>query len=598
MFSILSFILSTLLACSAIRYNLELTHAYHNADGKFKTGYLINGISPGPCLIGDEGEWMEVNVTNHLPVSITIHFHGILQKGTPWSDGVAGITQRPIVSGTSFLYRFQLVNQSGACWYHAHYRGYLTDGVYGPIYIRPRAERVRPYHLVSNDSEFLQEMARLEKDPVSIIADDSFKWTMDDIMARMFHFGVDPICIQSILINGKGRIYCHHYQELAKLAAKFTHGLTPLPTIDTMGCMREEWLRNVTNDDFALESPGFSKQCEPTFTENYVFHAGSSRWHYINVLNAGGQHSKAFSIDDHELIVIAIDGVFVFPQRVHQLKIPVCSRFTVVVETVAKNHENARLPFSIRFSAILTPQFIQGIGYLVYDEHTPVQTINSIDNGGVYQNLDGSLRSSEFTYLWPHQTTPYGNEGAIVTANADVTINFYLNKTGYADFSMFEDKTQLSSSFERNEPLLLAGSRNNYTNLHIFKGVVQQQIKLGQTVDLVLNNFKRYNHPVHLHGHMFHVVSYSEVENFPYRSVKEAEDDNYLVLNLHDPPYFDIILVPAGGHVVIRVVANNPGIWLIHCHNLGHLIGGMGAVLLEALDQIPPIPQYNLLQAQ
>lgn len=588
------FLLAFLSCTTAVFYNLELTHAYHNSDGKYKTGYLVNGMSPGPCLFGEEGEWMEVNVTNHLPVSVTIHFHGILQKGTPWSDGVAGITQRPIFSGESFLYKFQLVNQSGASWYHAHYRGYLTDGVYGSMYIRPRKDRERPYELITQDPEFLDTMYQLERNPTNIIADDSFKWSMDDIMARMFHYGVDPVCIQSILINGKGRIYCHNYQELAQLATKFiTLGHSPLPTIDTMGCMREEWLRNFTNDDFALESPGFSKQCEPTFTDNFIFHTRGVQWHYLNILNAGGQHTKAFSIDDHQIIVIAIDGVFVRPRRVHQLKIPVGSRFTILLETVATDHKNVNLPFSIRFSSILTPQFIQGIGYLVYDGSIQVQSFSGIDNGVVYQNLDGSLKSPHYTSLWPHQTIPYGNEGVEVPrGNADVTMNFYLNKTGYTDFSMFEDQTQLCSSFELFTPMLQSGYKNGFKNVPTFSGVLQQEIKYGQTVDFVLNNYKRYNHPVHLHGHLFHVISYSETENFPYRSIEEAQEDSYLFLNLKNPPYFDIILVPAGGHVVIRIVANNPGIWLMHCHNLGHLIGGMGAVLLEALDDMPPIPEY------
>jgi hypothetical protein len=43
-------------------YSMTLTHAYHNPDGRFKGGYLINGQSPGPTIEGDEGDWIELTV--------------------------------------------------------------------------------------------------------------------------------------------------------------------------------------------------------------------------------------------------------------------------------------------------------------------------------------------------------------------------------------------------------------------------------------------------------------------------------------------------------------------------------------------------------
>lgn len=590
------------------KFNLELTHAYHNPDGRYKTGYLVNGQSPGPALEGDENDWFVVNVTNHLPVSVTIHFHGILQIGTPWSDGVPGITQYPIISGDSFVYTFQLRNQSGATWYHAHYRGYATDGIFGPIYIRPSKIRLRPYKSISNDTSFLKTIGKLEKRPQHIIADDSFKSPMDDVMARMFHFGIDPLCIQSILINGKGRIYCHGHQTFAKLAFK-SPLMKTLPYIDTMGCIRDEKTNGYHDfelDNFGLETPGFSKQCEPTFSDNYVYYTNNSNWQYMNILNAGGQYSKAFSIDDHEMYVIAIDGVFVRPEKVHQLLIPVGSRYTILVETNPHEHKNNGQPFPVRFGAILTPQYIEGTAYLIYGTKSStsadllknVQNVNEYVNGIKYQDLDGKLSNSSHKFIWPHQTIPYGDEGAAVeTGKADHTFNLYLNRTGVIEFSMFEDGTKLAPAFELAKPVLHQFLQNPNTNFSSFKGALNNDIKLGDVIDIVINNYKRINHPIHLHGHLFHLLSYSENENFPFRSVQEAKENNYENLSLKHPAFFDIILVPAGGHAVIRIVANNPGIWLIHCHNIGHLIGGMGAVLFEALDEIPELPEYFLNQA-
>ena len=43
-----------------------------------------------------------------LSDSAAIHWHGIHQKGTPWMDGVAYITQCPIGPGQTFTYKFKV----------------------------------------------------------------------------------------------------------------------------------------------------------------------------------------------------------------------------------------------------------------------------------------------------------------------------------------------------------------------------------------------------------------------------------------------------------------------------------------------------------
>jgi FtsP/CotA-like multicopper oxidase with cupredoxin domain len=86
-----------------------------------------------------------------MPINTTIHWHGLeyvtmqnfrhenltiyRQTGTPWSDGVPGLGQQPILPGKSFVYRF-IASPPGTHWYHAHSRMTLFDGLYGGIFIR------------------------------------------------------------------------------------------------------------------------------------------------------------------------------------------------------------------------------------------------------------------------------------------------------------------------------------------------------------------------------------------------------------------------------------------------------------------------------
>ena len=45
-------------------------------DGVNRTVYLINDQLPGPLIDVEEGDELEVFVTNQLPVDNTIHWHG------------------------------------------------------------------------------------------------------------------------------------------------------------------------------------------------------------------------------------------------------------------------------------------------------------------------------------------------------------------------------------------------------------------------------------------------------------------------------------------------------------------------------------------
>ena len=76
-------------------------------DGYERAVVVANNSVPGPPLIVYKGQKVIIHVHNHLlSESVTIHWHGIHQKGTPFSDGVAFISQCPILPGQKFAYEF------------------------------------------------------------------------------------------------------------------------------------------------------------------------------------------------------------------------------------------------------------------------------------------------------------------------------------------------------------------------------------------------------------------------------------------------------------------------------------------------------------
>jgi len=65
-------------------------------------------------------------VKNNLKQPASIHWHGILQRGTVIMDGVAGVTQRAIPESTSQLYNF-ICDLPGTYWVSAR-RGRRGQG--------------------------------------------------------------------------------------------------------------------------------------------------------------------------------------------------------------------------------------------------------------------------------------------------------------------------------------------------------------------------------------------------------------------------------------------------------------------------------------
>ena len=85
-----------------------------------KSILTINGTSPGPELRVTEGDWLRVTVINALADdNTTLHWHGMRQRHTPYSDGVPAATQCPIGHGSTntLVYEFEAF-PSGTYWYH------------------------------------------------------------------------------------------------------------------------------------------------------------------------------------------------------------------------------------------------------------------------------------------------------------------------------------------------------------------------------------------------------------------------------------------------------------------------------------------------
>ena len=86
----------------------------------------------------------------------------------------------------------------------------------------------------------------------------------------------------------------------------------------------------------------------------------------------------------------------------------------------------------------------------------------------------------------------------------------------------------------------------------------------GDIVQMHLANHSGAVHPMHLHGHHAVVLA---------RDGEKATGS---------PWWIDSLDVASGHSYDIAFVADNPGIWMDHCHNLPHAAQGLVAHLMYA----------------
>ena len=116
-------------------FDLHIGAAPLNFTGAPRIGTVVNGGVPAPLLRWREGDTVTLRVRNTLPVTSSIHWHGLIVPAD--MDGVPGLSFMGIAPGSTYTYRFR-VNQSGTYWYHSHSRFQEQTGLYGAIVIEPR----------------------------------------------------------------------------------------------------------------------------------------------------------------------------------------------------------------------------------------------------------------------------------------------------------------------------------------------------------------------------------------------------------------------------------------------------------------------------
>ncbi|KAF8729318.1 multicopper oxidase family, partial [Rhizoctonia solani] len=571
------------------QHTLELTYGTHNADGTTRESWLINGQTPGPHLVWDEDDQISVRVVNKGHEPVAMHWHGIEQVGTPWSDGVPGLTQWPIPVQGDFVYNFT-VKQSGFQWYHSHYKMQLDDGLKGTIYIRPNPNKQKPFSQISTDTAVIEKLKQAENNALTLNVFDYKHYTSEHWMAEWERTDVEQLCIDNLLTNGKGPVVCPDMNELNAVAADQQKPLT------NKGCMQpnNKLMYPYPDSKPNLVSPAMWTECTNSDTSFEVFSVKQSHgWVAFNLLNSGALWDLRVSIDSHKMYFFAADGHYTKVQVATSILIPIGERYQFFVKL-----DQTPGDYRIRTAAVVLPQLITGYSILHYADVTGAGLIEMktlpasknpwIDYAGNIINGGTDLVMGNLS-PFPNLPPPQGQ--------ADVTIPLNVTRTG--EFGWVLNGKTWTAPPDNFTPLLFQPQQ-----LSSLDGSTYFTYPNGSVVDLIFtvtagNPAMHPPHPMHKHGVKAWFLGSGDGV-FPYTSIKAAVDAGYSGINIVNPPYRDDFVTPVAitgqAWAAVRFQAVDPGPIILHCHIDAHLATGMVIVLLEGPEKLTSnyVPSYYL----
>ncbi|KAK4432303.1 Laccase-4 [Sesamum alatum] len=495
-----------------------------------KSIVTVNGKFPGPTIYAREDDTVLIKVVNHVKYNVSIHWHGIRQLRTGWADGPAYITQCPIQPGQSYVYNFTITGQRGTLLWHAHIL-WLRATLHGALVILPKLGVPYPFPKPNHERV--------------IVLGEWWKSDTEAVINEALKSGLAPNVSDAHTINGH---------------------------------------------------PGPVPNCSST--DGFILDVEPGKTYLLRLINAALNEELFFKIAGHKMTVVEVDATYVKPFKTNTIVIAPGQTTNAILTTnralgkymvaaspfmdtpvVAVDNltATATLHYSGTLSSSLTtftsppPQNATPVANNFTDS---LRSLNSKKYPAkVPLKVDHSLFFTVGLGINPCPTCKAANGSRVVAAVNNVT--FVMPTIALLQAHFFNIKGVFTTDFPGNPPFAFNYTGSPPANLATTTGTKLYRLPYNATVQVVLQDtgiIAPENHPVHLHGFNFFVVGRGLGNFNPKTDPKK--------FNLVDPVERNTIGVPSGGWVAIRFLADNPGVWFMHCHLEVHTTWGLKMAFL------------------
>ncbi|XP_069954298.1 uncharacterized protein [Cherax quadricarinatus] len=564
-------------------------------DGIRRMVVTINKLIPGPPIEVCVGDKVLVDVMNNLPsTALALHWHGLTMgpsrampnaRQTPYMDGTPGVTQCPIPPGSGFRYSF-FASNPGTHFWHAQTGFERGDGVFGPIIV---------HQPVSKDpNQFLAEHL--------LTINDWFHKTTQTIYANKNSDGRDPTP-DSLLINGRGPQ--QHLEDTVKTPrvpyAKFLveNGTRYRLRIINAAIAHCPVTVTIDNHDLILLAAD-GASVSPVNTSAILIHPGER---YDAMFSA--EHDPNASGGTYWIRVTGGGHCAGLHQYAALQYLP--SNFTDFQQlpaipptpTPAANPSPGAEEFSGRCGT-QGQRCVAALQALALPEKLKIPKTN---NTFYLAFSSKTVHNQNFYSLIYYNIYDESWEKRVLTPQIN-----------HLTFRAPPKPLLVNRKPLKSENCSADGVRRGQCSADYCECIHALHVSLGAIVDLVLIGEGPANgtsYPVHLHGYKFWVLSQVEASQVPTPSkppptpsnatlsevdlelnllatksefltretVMQLDQEGKLLRNLEDPVMKDSVSIPPGGYTVVRIAAENSGVWMLESQVLMDAQAGMSLVL-------------------
>ncbi|KAJ2492799.1 ferroxidase fet3 [Coemansia sp. RSA 2050] len=521
-------------AAARVEYNMEITTIMTSMDGVHeRMAVVVNGKAPMPLIKAELGDLLALRIRNRLEDEATgLHSHGLFNNGTNYYDGAGMVTECGIAPGSEMTYEIP-ITQTGTYWLHGHHNSQYVNGLRGPLIITdPEGE---PYAY-----------------------DEDMVLTFEDWFPTASNMTMDPKALKATKSAQQDQLSSSTcYDTSSMVNSEASPRDTPMPchakscaaTSEQHKDPDKKYPIGVINGRNGKESPNL--------------HFEPNKTYRLRLLNIGSSFMFRFGIEGHDMHVIEVDGVATDKQKVNSVLLGVAQRVSVLVTAQPESTSNYRYHFDI-LSDIFPdlPEYNPRsyLGSIIYNEGAEFAEASPI----IWEDFDDLS-------LTPLDRVP------ILEADVTHDINVRADRTPTEMVHAFINDV----SFELpTTPSLFTALSFNYSDGAINSAAFGEKcnakvIQHMDVAELRIVNHDTVHHPMHLHGQFFQIIERGIVRNSS--SVIKSSDT---------PMRRDTTLVPPGAYAILRFRADNPGVWLLHCHIDLHMELGLSMMFVSAPEII------------
>ncbi|KAJ1807892.1 ferroxidase fet3 [Coemansia sp. RSA 2599] len=280
----------------------------------------------------------------------------------------------------------------------------------------------------------------------------------------------------------------------------------------------------------------------------------------LRLLNVSGTGMVRFGIEDHMLSVIEVDGVDTEIKQVDNVQLSVGQRVSVLVTAKESADYNYIFHADI-FTDIQSGVARAELPFKGIVEYSPGATLlnntkKSTVSWDFFQDID----------LVPIEKIP--PPGVHKWVPLEVHTSIFDDRREHLAFN---NRTYEPPTVPSLVTALTTGYQAYYPDVYGFKSypIILDPM---EDVEVAIFNLDVNSHPFHLHGHNYFIMVRGTIDKNP---------KNRLAASKY-PMRRDTITLPPKSYAIVRFRADNPGVWVFHCHMQFHNEQGLSLTFIEA----------------